>query len=164
MIKKDQILLEDCYKKVITEQASDDFETKNGFIFNEEVDLELDLNIEALQGEDRYSIDFDFPQKVKIKWFLMLDHEQVTGYLMGVDTIEIPYKDYRESEDNPDEGVITISTNGFDFKQIKAKFTTNDEYRSEKPYVNFWPKSLFLTTDQFELDPDPKKHDLIINY
>lgn len=176
MNRSDKLVLENCYEKIFQEQNEVSFEEKNGYIMEDEI--RLDLNLEGLDDIEGYrdkndpnsieQINWDIPNKIKIKWFLMLDSNEVKGYLIHFNDIEVEYEDYRNSKDdsNPETGKVIISSKDFDFKKVKAVFDKQMDYRSTKDYVSFSPDTLELTANKFDLiNEDHKRyHNLTIKY
>jgi hypothetical protein len=176
MNRSDKLFLENCYEKILQEQDEVSFEEKNGYIIEDEVDL--NLNLEGLNDIEGYrdksnpdaieQINWDIPRKIKIKWFLMQDYNEIKGYLIHFDDIEVEYEDYRNSEDdsNPEKGKMVISSKGFDFKKVVAKFSKITDYRSDQNYIAFVPTTLELTAEKFDLinEDHEKWHELIVEY
>jgi hypothetical protein len=176
MNRNDKLVLENCYEKIFQEQNDISFEEKYGQIIESEV--RLNLNLEGLDDIEGYrnrddinaipNINWDSPSKIKIKWFLMLDGNELSGYLLHFDDIEVEYEDYRNSKDDsdPEKGKIKISSKGFDFKKILVKFSKLNDHRSDKTYMVFNPSTLDLTAENFELvnERHEKLHELIVEY
>ena len=155
MNRNDKLVLENCYDMIFQEQNDVSFEEKNGQIIESEV--RLNLNLEGLDDIEGYrnrddenaipNINWDSPSKIKIKWFLMLDHNEVKGYLLHFDDIEVEYEDYRNSKDDsdPETGKIKISSKGFDFKKIrKIRHSNPRNFKNMLPWTYNHPRLSFF--------------------